>query len=380
MDYTNEKLSFKIKKVIRFFWLYGIRRTVIKVKGQYHMKLKFDVLPSLNKGVTNFKSHVGIIGCGNYAFSNIAFYLKKVNSISIKGVMDIDVNKAASIFKAYGASYYTTDAEKIINDKDIKLVYVSSNHASHAEYAIKCIDAGKNVHIEKPHVVNEDQLSRLIIAMRKKPKSKIFLGFNRPRTKLFRKLKFLLDKETGPMMINWFIAGHEIPDNHWYFNDNEGGRVLGNLCHWTDLTLKLVGIENAFPCIIKPLSAPQSKSDFVISIIFADKSCASITFSAKGHTFEGVREVLNIHKGNLLGNITDFQSLSIDILDKKIVKRKLFRDHGHNENILNSFNNKDGEDQENIITSAKFFLSIRKAIDENKDYEITSKDAFGIEK
>ena len=127
------------------------------------------------------------------------------------------------------------------------------------------------------------------------------------------------------LMINWFIAGHEIPNDHWYFEEKEGGRVLGNLCHWTDLTLQLVNIKDAFPCTIFPATPINSKSDFVVSIIFADKSCASITFSAKGHTFEGVREILNIHKGNLLANITDFQTLSIEIVEKKIRKKSTLR-------------------------------------------------------
>ena len=43
----------------------------------------------------------------------------------------------------------------------------------------------------------------------------------------------------------------------------------------------------------------------------------SITFSAKGVTFEGVREVLNVHKGNLLANLMDFHILTVDIVDKK---------------------------------------------------------------
>ena len=61
-----------------------------------------------------------------------------------------------------------------------------------------------------------------------------------------------LSLESGPMMINWFVAGHEIPDDHWYFKESEGGRILGNLCHWTDLTLQLVGLNNAFPVKLYP--------------------------------------------------------------------------------------------------------------------------------
>ena len=37
-DYVNENLIFKIRKVMRYIKLYGISRTIIKVKGQYHMQ------------------------------------------------------------------------------------------------------------------------------------------------------------------------------------------------------------------------------------------------------------------------------------------------------------------------------------------------------
>ena len=378
MDYTIQKLGFKVKKVLRYFRLYGVRRTIMKVKGQYHMKRKYDDLPAMKEDSSISQAHIGIMGCGNYAFSNIAFYLNEANPNLIRGVMDVDVHRAASLFENYGAFYFTDNVERIVNDKDIDLVYIASNHASHAEYAIRCIEAGKHVHIEKPHVVSEDQLARLVAAMRANASSKVFLGFNRPRTKLFQILKALLSKETGPLMINWFVAGHEIPDDHWYFDEKEGGRVLGNLCHWTDLTLQLVGLENAFPCQIVPSVPPGSKSDFIVSLIFADQSCASITFSAKGHTFEGVREVLNIHKGNLLGNLTDFQELKVEILEQKIVRRQFYRDHGHSLNILNSLSSDRGEDPRYVIATAKLFLAIRRAIDVGSGLILSSDDAMGL--
>lgn len=378
MDYTIQKLGFKVKKVLRYFRLYGVQRTLMKVKGQYHMKRKYDVLPAPRVDSGRVQSRIGILGCGNYAFSNISYYLNKRQPGLIRGVMDIDIHRAASLFEHYGALYFTDKVDRIVNDADIDLVYIASNHASHAEYAIRCIEAGKHVHIEKPHVVSEDQLTRLAVAMRAHPSSNVFLGFNRPRTQLFQTLKALLAKESGALMINWFVAGHEIPEDHWYFDEKEGGRILGNLCHWTDLTLQLVGLDNAFPCQIVPTAPPGSASDFIVSLIFADQSCASITFSAKGHTFEGVREVLNVHKGNLLGNITDFQSLSVEVIEHKRVKRHLYRDHGHQLNILNSLNNVEGEEPRYIIATAKLFLSIRRAIDSGCGLTLTREDAMGL--
>jgi predicted dehydrogenase len=378
MDYTVQKLGFKVRKVLRYLRLYGLQRTLMKVKGQYHMKRKYDIFPVACEDKIRSKASIGIIGCGNYAFSTIAFYLNKSNPGLIRGVMDSDIHRAASLFENYYATYFTDDVDEILNDKNIDLVFIASNHASHAEYAIRCIEMGKHVHIEKPHVVSKDQLARLIFAMRKFPASKVFLGFNRPRSVLFKRLKSLLAKESGPLMINWFIAGHEIPDDHWYFDEREGGRVLGNLCHWTDLTLQLVGLENAFPCQIIPSAPPGAKSDFIASIIFADKSCASITFSAKGHTFEGVREILNIHKGNLVGNLTDFQSLSVDVIEKKTVWRHFHRNHGHEQNILNSLKSVRGEDQQYIIATANLFLAIRKALESGTVFTLSLDDAMEL--
>jgi predicted dehydrogenase len=355
------------------------------VRGQYHARQTFETLPAERTGRDanrRVKRHVGILGCGNFAYSHIAYYLKKNFGSVIRGVMDPSLHKAASLFEAFDADYYTTDASRIIADPTIDLVFIASNHASHAEYAIACIEAGKHVHIEKPHVVTADQLERLTAAMKAHPESKVFLGFNRPRSRLFRLLREQLDRESGPLMINWFIAGHEIEAGHWYFDEREGGRVLGNLCHWTDLTLHLVGLANAFPCTIVPATPEGAQSDFVVSVMFADRSCASITFSAKGHTFEGVREVLNVHRGNVLANLTDFERLSMERVAEKINHRLMHRDHGHRTNLLHSLSGlrspdeAPGEKPAYVEATARFFLAIREAIDSGGPVVLSAADAM----
>jgi predicted dehydrogenase len=376
MDYTTEKLTFKIKKAARYVRLYGVRRTLMKIKGQYHMKKRYESLPAVSSPPAA-GGHVGLIGCGSYSFSNIAFYIHDRYPGSLRAAMDLDIHRAASLYESYGLRYYTNDAKVILADPAVDTVFIASNHASHAEYAIQGIEAGKHVHIEKPHVVSEDQLRRLAATMKAHPKARVFLGFNRPRSVLFKKLQGMLSGQHGPLMINWFVAGHEIPDDHWYFDEKEGGRVLGNLCHWTDLTLELVGRGNAFPCTIVPATPAGAKSDYVVSVIFADRSCASITFSAKGHTFEGVREVLNIHRGDLLANVTDFESLTVDVVADRHTKKLWHRDHGHDVNIINSMDSKTGEDPEHVIATAKFFLAIRKAIDSGQQVTLTAAEATG---
>jgi len=76
LDYTNQKLTFQIKKAARYIRLYGAQRTLIKIRGQYHMKKRYASLPAM-VSLPEDGGHVGLIGCGNYAFGVIAYYLKR---------------------------------------------------------------------------------------------------------------------------------------------------------------------------------------------------------------------------------------------------------------------------------------------------------------
>jgi len=384
MNYTTASFYLKLRKLIRYIRLYGPDRTFMKVKGQSHMKAEetFEGDRWVNPNCSDPDHparNIAILGCGNYAYANIAYYLSKADKRFLRAAYDLSRPRTLSMCKGFGAAYAAGDPSQIVNDPAVKMVFIASNHASHAEYAIELLDAGKHVHIEKPHVVTDEQLVRLIAAMRRNPKCKVFLGFNRPKSVLFRKLSEVLAKESGPMMINWFIAGHEIPDDHWYFNEKEGGRVLGNLCHWTDLTLRLVGMEKVFPCTIVPATLPRSKSDFVVAVLFGDRSCAGLTFSAKGQTFEGVRELLNVHKGAVLANLSDFQTLTHENGPNRTRSRLPFRDHGHRQNFFHSHaglkeGGSPGESLFETAATARFFLAVREAVESGKTVVVTREE------
>lgn len=334
IDYVKAPLGFKIRKAARYVRLYGINRTLWKARGQYHMRRTFDRLPEPRE--RNSKAHVGLLGCGNFGYSNIAYYLNKKYGRVLRGCMDRNIDRAASLFQDFKLDYYTDDAERILDDPGIDLVYIASNHASHAEYAIRALDNGKSVHIEKPHVVSFDQLDRLCAAMARSNGS-VGLGFNRPNSRIGRLMREALAAQTGTTMLNWFIAGHAIDEDHWYFKQEEGGRVLGNLCHWTDLIYHCIPEEARYPITIKPTKAAKSDSDIAVTYTFADGSIAALTFSAKGHTFEGVRERFAAHRGNVLVFMDDFQSLIIETDAEKHDLSSRRRDHGHSAAIDYSY-------------------------------------------
>lgn len=373
MDYTQTGLGFRIKKTLRYTRLYGPRHTLAKIRGQYHMKRCWKKLPE-NHPAGRPDGHIGIIGCGNFAYSYIAYFLKKYFGPVIRATMDTDLNRAASLFQDYGAAYYTKDPEEIFQDSRVDLVFIASNHASHAEYAIKALQAGKCVHIEKPHVVNQDQLDRLCRAIGDS-RGKVRLGFNRPESRIGRTIKGFLEGQSGPAMFNWFIAGHEIAPDHWYFRKEEGGRVLGNLCHWTDFLLRMVAPGDRYPLTINPTRAEKSDCDIAVTFTFGDGTIGAITFSAKGHTFEGVRERFAAHRGDVLISMDDFKTLGVEVAEKKHNISNRLRDHGHRENIRRSYEmvrprggggGGEGCPAGYVRETGELFLKTRDALQENR--------------
>jgi predicted dehydrogenase len=382
-DYRTAPLTFRVRKGLRYLRLYGFGRTLTKIRAQYRLPAHGASLTSTwhnPRAKVRGPRDVALIGCGAFAYSTIAHYCRAENPGSLGSVFDPNGERAKALCRDLDAARAVASVDEILRDPTIRIVFIASNHASHAEYAIQCLDAGKDVHIEKPHVVSPQQLTRLIDAMHKAPERKVFLGFNRPRSAHFEFLRRYLMKESGPLMINWFVAGHELPAHHWYFSDAEGGRILGNLCHWTDLTLALVGVDQAFPCDVVAGGSGVSPSDIVLTYAFADGSSAAITFSAKGHTFEGVREYLNCHRGDALCSLQDFQETRIDLGPKRLGFRTRNRDHGHRANILNSLRgargSTSGESREYIRLTAALFLGSRMAADSRERIRVHRSGAF----
>lgn len=367
MNYTGAPLLVRVRKAVRYVGLYGLRRTLVKVRGQYHMGRKYAQLPA-NNVRPDSTAHVGLIGCGNYGFSVIAHYLRKNYGDVIRGCMDVDVNRAASLFKNFKASYYTTDAAQIIADPKIRLVFVASNHASHAEYAIQALEAGKDVHIEKPHVVSDDQLELLCAALRKSRGRIVSIGFNRPRSPFGNRVREALWREQGELMQNWFIAGHKIARDHWYFNEEEGGRVLGNLCHWIDMVYQVMPPAQRFPVTINPTPSSKAEANMAVSYVFGDGSIASLTFCEQDEAFEGVRERYAANRGNTLVSIDDFKQLTIDVGARKEVSSPRHRDHGHEASIRRSYETSadtsaTGCDERYVWEAGQLFLRTKEALE-----------------
>lgn len=376
MNYLAQSFLFKVKKVLRYIRLYGLRNTYEKVLGQKHLHRIYNVLPP-KTGEMKSRHKVGLIGCGNHAYSVIAYYLRKEFGNIIAACMDKDINRAASLAERYKVPLYTDNPVEVLQCKNTEMIYIASNHASHAEYAIRALEYGKDVFIEKPHVVSIDQLHRLHKAMLSS-EGKIFLGFNRPHSRFGKLIAQKLNENPAPAIFNWFVIGHFLEKDHWYHNPGEGGRVLGNLCHWSDHVLRLAGSPK-FPITIIPARWEKSDQDIAVSLVFANGTVGSITFASQGYSFEGIRESFRAQKGNIIFFMDDFQKLTIEEGSAKKVYSNFYREQGHKAVVAGAYRNVRfneayyrTEEVSHILNTAWLFLNIREALEKNTQLIIRS--------
>ncbi|MDR3262029.1 MAG: Gfo/Idh/MocA family oxidoreductase [Tannerella sp.] len=134
----------------------------------------------------------GIIGCGDVCEvkSGPAFYTCEHSAL--QAVMRRDAGKAADFAKRHRVPGYYTDADRLIHDPAVDVVYVATPPGSHAEWAIRALQAGKPVYVEKPMGRNYAECLRMNQAA-KESHQKLWVAYYRRSLPYFLKVKELLD-------------------------------------------------------------------------------------------------------------------------------------------------------------------------------------------
>lgn len=92
----------------------------------------------------------GMIGCGAVTEQKSAPAFNKVAHSRVVAVMGRDADKVADYAARHRVPRWYANAEQLINDPEVNAVYVATPPASHAEFAIQALRAGKPVYVEKP--------------------------------------------------------------------------------------------------------------------------------------------------------------------------------------------------------------------------------------
>ncbi|MHA7943609.1 Gfo/Idh/MocA family protein [Formosa sp. 3Alg 14/1] len=134
----------------------------------------------------------GIIGCGNVAEvkSGPAFY--KTENSTLVAVMRRNEDKVIDFANRHGVANWTTNVEALIQNDLINAVYIATPPSSHLQYALRAINVGKNVYLEKPMVLNNHEAEILVEAV-KRSNVKVTVAHYRRELPVYLKIKELLD-------------------------------------------------------------------------------------------------------------------------------------------------------------------------------------------
>jgi predicted dehydrogenase/threonine dehydrogenase-like Zn-dependent dehydrogenase len=201
-----------------------------------------------NKFSSNGNGIVGIIGAGNFTSAMILPCLKKTTA-KLKFISSSNGLSGTILAKKYKINNSTTDNKIIIQDADVDLIMITTRHNSHANLVIESLNNGKNVFVEKPLALNEDELEEIINSYRKSGKT-LTVGFNRRFAPLAIKMKKILGTNGSPMNIIATMNAGYISSQSWV-HDMEigGGRIIGEACHFIDLITFLSGSKVKMVCM-----------------------------------------------------------------------------------------------------------------------------------
>lgn len=118
---------------------------------------------ALLKASDESKIKIGLIGCGGRAGSHRDEFQKIAQ---IAWVCDPDKKRLAEFQQATGAKG-TTDMRRVLDDKEVQAVVVSTPDHWHAPASILACKAGKHVYVEKPCSHNFVEGAMLVQAARK---------------------------------------------------------------------------------------------------------------------------------------------------------------------------------------------------------------------
>lgn len=209
------------------------------------------------------KIKIGIIGTGWIANPHMSAYLE-MPDVEVVALADLVPGKAEAFAKKFNLEncrIYNSDKELIENEKDLDGVSICTYNTQHAPCAIRALNAGINVMLEKPFTVTLEEAIEVMKA--EKASGKILtIGFQPRMSANMQMIKKIVD--SGELGKIYYIqagggrrTGIPTPFGTTFIEKDTGGiGALGDIgCYSLDMLLGAIG----YP---KPLTATGYVSDF----------------------------------------------------------------------------------------------------------------------
>jgi predicted dehydrogenase len=349
----------EIAKLFTFVRLYGVGRTIAKVAGRIRPRFSL-IRPFFGR------RDIALIGCGQFGFATIGYFIGRSFGARFLWCYDPEESNRNSFARYYRVPHNSDVAEGWNDDPRVKFVYIASNHASHSSYAIKSLEAGKIVYIEKPVSVSFQQLRDLEFA-REESQGTIFAGYNRPHSKAVRVIRAKVGTSTSaPMTLCCYVSGHQISKDHWYRDEVEGTRICGNAGHWIDLFVNMCHWRDTLPekffLRLTPAIPNEPDDNFSLTITTDLGDLFTLVLSSRSEPYGGINETINLQWGGIIAKIDDFCRMELWEPKSRRQFRFWHKDVGHKRAIMQPFSNNKQRLWGEVLRSTILTLSVMEMV------------------
>ena len=226
---------------------------------------------------------VAFIGAGNYAKAQLLPAVSKAAGVEKLRIVTSTGPSALRTSEKFGFANAGTDPGDVFGDAEVDLVFVATQHDSHARIATEAMRAGKAVWLEKPIGLDRESVRALIEATRE-TNGFLSVGYNRRFSPHFGAMAAAFEGRREPLALQYTVAAGATPAGTWITDPKTGGgRIVGECCHFIDLAIALVG---ALPSTVHAHALgrdPELDDSIVATIGFEDGSVATLQYLANAN-------------------------------------------------------------------------------------------------
>ena len=282
------------------------------------------------------KINLGLIGAGNFARNTLLPFMKSTNLFTFKGISTTGGPTIAQAQKVFNFDYLTNNHKDLLNDSNIDLIAISTQHNTHAKLIIEALNSGKHVYCEKPMCLTLEELKNIKTSYYKS-QGELFIGFNRRYSTIIKEVKKYLSTDKFPAVYNYTVNAGYITKDHWTQNENfGGGRILGEAIHFLDLIQFLDGtsIEDISITFAENNSI-TNKDNSIINVKFKSGAIGSILYTSLGSKKFPKEELRVFSNGKVIEMNNYIRIKKYSLLSKS--KSKFRQDKGFKEEYVNIF-------------------------------------------
>ena len=253
--------------------------------------------------------NVGFIGAGSFAQSYLIPNVKLFGA-SLDTVVTSKGITSQNVAEKFGFNVCSADLQDILKKDEINTVFIATPHSSHAEQVVQSLKARKNVFVEKPLAINQDELNKIIRA-KSEHNYPLMVGFNRRFSPFCVSVKNEFENTGEPLVVSIRVNAGFIPKEHWtQIPEVGGGRIIGEMCHFIDLMQYFTGEEPVkvyADCIRSGNTKLKVDDNLSIIVKFSDGSIGNLTYVANGDK-SLPKEKIEVFGAQKAAVINDFQS------------------------------------------------------------------------